>query len=187
MGMPATARPLWTRRMVLALPDDGNRYELFAGELLVTPAPTLRHQLAVSLFYDLVAPYATAQGTGRTLTSPADLHLGGEQLSQPDLFVLPAIPDDGAWESAPNPVLIVEVVSPSTAHADRFEKRRRFQRVGIPEYWIVDLDARAVERWRPGDDRPEILDDRLVWAPEGAREPLVIALPNLFTRILGSE
>jgi Uma2 family endonuclease len=171
--------------MVLALPDDGNRYELFDGELLVTPAPALRHQLAVTVLYDHVAPYVTAHGLGRTLTSPADLHLGGEQSSQPDLFVLPRIPDDRARESAPNPVLIVEVLSPSTAQRDRFMKRRTFQRAGIPEYWIVDLDARAVERWRPGDDRPEILDDRLTWAPEGAGEPLRITLPELFTQVLG--
>lgn len=187
MGMPSTAPLPWTRDLVLALPDDGNRYELFDGELLVTPAPALSHQLAVSLFYDLIAPYATGHRIGQSLTSPADLHLGGEQLSQPDLFVLPAIPNDRTWDSAPSPVLIVEILSPSTAHADRFVKRRRFQRAGIPEYWIVDLDARAVERWRPGDDRPEILDDRLNWLPEGAGEPLVLDLPELFVRILGTR
>ena len=93
---------------------------------------------------------------------------GGDQLSQPDLFVVPWLPPDRDWRKFPNPILIVEVLSPSTARADRTVKRRRFQKIGIPEYWIVDLDARAIERWRPSDARPEFLDERLVWHPEGA-------------------
>jgi len=61
-----------------------------------------------------------------------------------------------------------------------------FQRIGIPEYWIVDLDARAIERWRPSDARPEFLDERLVWHPEGAPLALELELPGLFRDIWGS-
>ena len=93
MGMPDMARK-WTREMVLALPDDGNRYELFDGELLVTPAPAGIHQLAGTRLYDRVAPYVEAHSLGVMLWSPADLHLGGDQLSQPDLFVVPSLPPD---------------------------------------------------------------------------------------------
>jgi hypothetical protein len=42
-----------------------------------------------------------------------------------------------------------------------------------------------VERWRPLDERPEIVDDRLTWQPDGATEPLEIDLPQLFTEIWG--
>ncbi|MGH7754471.1 MAG: Uma2 family endonuclease [Gemmatimonadales bacterium] len=184
--MPDTARK-WTREMVLALPEDGNRYELFDGELLVTPSPAMRHQLAVALLGDVISPYVTAHRLGRTLTSPADLHLGGEQLSQPDLFVLPALPPDRRWSAAPNPILVIEVLSPSSARGDRLVKRRRFQRTGIPEYWIVDLDARIVERWRPDDQRPEIMDERLEWHPGEAPMALVIDLPTLFDQACGTE
>jgi Uma2 family endonuclease len=114
MGMPDTART-WTREMVLALPDNGNRYELFDGELLVTPAPTGPHQVTL-------------------------------QLSQPDLFVLPYLPPGLDWAALPDSVLTVEVLSPSRERADRIVKRRRFKQRGIPEYWIVDLVGRAVER-----------------------------------------
>ena len=58
-----------------------------------------------------------------------------DQLSQPDLFVLPYLPPDRAdWSGFPNPALVIEVLSPSTARFDRVVKRRRFQRGGIPEY-----------------------------------------------------
>jgi Uma2 family endonuclease len=87
--------------MVLALPDDGNRYELFDGELLVTPAPAAPHQLALSLLVEALLPYVVAQSLGQTLWSPADVHLGGEQLSQPDVFVMPRIPADRNWSSFP--------------------------------------------------------------------------------------
>jgi Uma2 family endonuclease len=173
--------------MVLALPEDGNRYELFDGELLVTPAPTGPHQVALMRLYDAIAPYVRAQQLGSTLWSPADLRLGGEQLSQPDLFVVPRLPPGLDWADFPDPILIVEVISPSSARFDRTVKRRRFQRAGISEYWIVDLDARVVERWRPADERPEILDELLRWEPPGAGAPLEVGLPGLFRSIWGTD
>jgi Uma2 family endonuclease len=186
MGMPDTARH-WTREMVLALPDDGNRYELFDGELLVTPSPAPPHQIAVTILLRTLDSFCSSNGLGWVMTSPADLSLGGEQLSQPDLFVLPFLPDDrSSWSGVPNPVLVVEILSPSTARYDRIVKRRRFQRAGIPEYWVVDLDARVVERWRPLDERPEILDETLLWHPETVAEPLRIDLSRLFVDALGS-
>lgn len=185
MGMPKPART-WTREMVLALPDDGNRYELFDGELVVTPAPSGLHQLAVVGLYDVVAPYVRANSLGQTLVSPADLGLGGTQLSQPDLFVVPSLPADRSWREFPNPILVVEILSPSSARADRIIKRRRFQRAEIPEYWVVDLDARTVERWRPGDERPEIADERLIWQPEGAAAALEVDLPAVFQKVWGT-
>lgn len=184
MGMPDT-NGRWTREMVLALPDDGNRYELFDGDLLVTPAPSGLHQLAISLLWEALLPFVRLHALGEILTSPADLHLDGEQLSQPDLFVVPSVPADRAWASFPNSVLVVEILSPGTARFDRTVKRRRFQRSGIPEYWIVDLDARVVERWRPMDDRGEVLVELLPWHPAGSAEPLAIDLPGYFREVWG--
>jgi Uma2 family endonuclease len=187
MAMPEMAQR-WTREMVLALPEDGNRYELFDGELLVSPAPGLRHQWAITLLLEKLWPYVRANRVGQVLTSPADLDLGGEQLSQPDFFVLPWLPRNrSSWREVPNPILVVEVLSPGTARSDRVVKRPRFQRAGIPEYWIVDLDARLIERWRPQDLRPEILDETLEWHPPGAPSPLVIGLPQLFAEIDGDQ
>ena len=78
----------------------------------------------------------------------------------------------------------MEVLSPSTARADRQVKRRRYQRHGVPEYWIVDLDARLVERWRPADERPEILAERLEWRAVPEAPPLEIDLGEYFSEVL---
>jgi Uma2 family endonuclease len=77
-------------------------------------------------------------------------------------------------------VLAVEVLSPSTRRHDRSTKRRFFQRMGVPEYWTVDIDHRVLERWTPRRDRPEIIDRLLVWHPPGPNEPLVADIAALF-------
>lgn len=186
MVMPQLAHPTeWTRDRVLDLPDDGKRYELVAGTLLVSPSPRPRHQDVVRLLVEHLAPYVRHQSVGRLFFSPSDLELRPGELFQPDVFVVPPTPGGPPreWSGYDRPILVIEVASPSTARYDRAVKRVAFQEVGIPEYWIVDPDARLVERWRPGDDRPEVLLDQLEWAPPGASEPLRIDLPVLFDEV----
>ena len=84
------------------------------------------------------------------------------------------------------PVLGIEVLSPPTASRDRGSKRRIYQRAGVAQYWIVDLEARLVERWRPHDERPEICDTALSWTqPEGPS--VIIDLPALFAKVVGGR
>ena len=179
----------WNADLVRALPDDGNRYELVDGALLVTPAPSRRHQEVAAALYDRLKPYVKRTGLGSLLWSPADISLGEEEILQPDLFVAPPVVGRGSgrWEDIRRLLLVIEILSPSTARCDRQVKRRRFQRAGVPEYWIVDTDARLIERWRPDDIRPEILEEALSWHPEGATEPLVIDLPALFEEVCGLD
>lgn len=186
MGMPQSATR-WTAEMVRALPDDGNRYEVVDGELLVTPAPTWDHQRIVRDLVLLLDPYIESQGLGEAMISPSDVELDTHGLVQPDVFVQGLVGGRPArgWNTGAPLLLVVEVLSPGTARADRTTKRRRYQRAGIPEYWIVDLDARVVERWRPGDDRPEVLGETLTWQAPGATSPLAIELPALFARTHG--
>lgn len=185
MAMAAETR-VWTVEEVQALPGDGNRYEVVDGALLVTPAPSLRHQDAVFAIAVRLRAYARSARIGHVAVAPADVTFGARALLQPDVVVFRLV--DGhppaTWADAGRPLLAVEVLSPSTAHADRTVKRRLYQREGIPEYWIVDLDSRLVERWRPADERPEVIEERLVWQPESATEPLVVDLPALFAEIL---
>jgi Uma2 family endonuclease len=186
MGMPAQ-NIRWTAEMVRALPDDGKRYELLDGELLVSPAPSPLHQRALRLLYDLVAPYVHGNGLGEVFWSPADIELMPDTILQPDLFVVPEplASDVRQWSDIEMLMLVVEILSPSTAFGDRNRKRPEFQRKKIPEYWIVDLDARIVERWRPTDSRPEILSEQLVWRPTPDLSELSIQLPEYFARAFG--
>ena len=59
-------------------------------------------------------------------------------------------------------------------------KRDHYQAIAIPEYWIIDIDAGVVERWRPTDDRPEIIDALLAWQPDARVPALVIDLARVF-------
>jgi len=186
MGMPHTAER-WTAEMVRALPDDRNRYEVIDGELLVTPAPSAPHQRAVSLMLFRLMTYLQGQTWAEVLTSPADISFHEDMLVQPDLFVVPIGPDRRRgrhWTDIRALLLAIEVLSPSTARADRQAKRRLYQREAVGEYWIVDLDARVVERWRPADERPEIVSGMLTWRPEAAAAPFELDLVEFFDEIL---
>lgn len=183
MGMPVPVER-WTRAEVQAIPDTRCRYELVGGELLVTPSPGLRHQVVVARPMLAIGPYVERHGIGLLLTSPADLHFADDQLLQPDLFVLPRGADPGErWERPVVPLLVIEVVSPSTVRYDREVKRRAYLQAGIPEYWVADPERRQVERWRPGRDEPEVLEERLRWEPAGAAAPLELDLRQLFAPI----
>lgn len=183
----AAERKHWTVADYMALPDDGKRYEVIDGELFVTPAPIADHQRLVFALGRRLATYLDAAPVGEVLLSPADIEFAADTVVQPDVFVAPLV--DGVrprnWADVTHVVLAVEVLSPSTARVDRTVKRRRYQRAGVGEYWIVDGEARVIERWRPDDERPEILSDELVWHPDAAHEPLRIDLPAFFARALG--
>lgn len=106
----------------------------------------------------------------------------------PDVFVAPLIEGrkPQSWEDVGTILLAVEILSPTTARADRHVKRGLYQRERVPEYWIVDVDARLIERWRPGDERPEILGEQLDWQPDPSHPPLVIDLPAYFRDVTGN-
>jgi len=179
--MPDTARR-YTVEEVLGFPSDGNRYELVDGELLVTPAPTRRHQRVVGRLYGLLFRYLTANpGFGEPMLSPADLTFGGRGLAQPDVFVVPLEEGDAeGWEGIRMVMLAVEVVSPSSARNDRVTKRRLYQEAGVATYWVVDAEARVVEVWQPDDDRPQIVTDVLHWRIRPDAPELAIALEDVF-------
>ncbi len=191
MGMPAEQKRRWTAREVRQLiadsPRKSPRYELVDGELLVTSSPGPRHQEAVTLLLIELRAYLDREPVAHALLSPSDIELEPDDLRQPDVYVLPV----AEWrrvrqEGFPGRRLLVaiEVLSPSTSRYDRVKKRPGYQR-HVPEYWIVDIDARLVERWRPGDERPEILTERLGWQPEGAATPLEIDLTAFFRQVWG--
>lgn len=183
MVMRSTQRR-YTVAEVLEFPADGNRYELVDGELLVTPAPMPPHQILVGELYAQLAAYLGGFAEiARVLLSPADITWPREQLVQPDLFVVPAAEVGSRWSSYQTLLLAVEVLSPGSARGDRVVKRRLYQRQGVATYWVVDGDARAVEVWRPEDERPEIVTELLRWRISEGADELTINLPELFARL----
>ena len=185
MHMPLLARH-WTVDDVHALPDDGNRYEVIDGELFVTPAPRWRHQEAVVELYTRLRDYLKRERIGHAFVAPADVIFSQTRLVQPDVFVVPLVNGRRPEQFADvgRLLLAAEVLSPGTARADRVAKRTLFRDERMPEYWIVDCDARTFERSTPLDARPEVLVDAVTWHPDGASAPLVIDLPSYFAAVL---
>jgi Uma2 family endonuclease len=183
MGMPATTRR-WTVAEVLALPDDGRRHEVIAGQLLVTPAPNPRHQDAQGRLLEYLLPYLRTHGAGaKAFAAPADISWDDETLVQPDILVVPKDEVTRSWSTVKTLLLAVEILSPSSAHADRVLKRRLYQRQGVREYWIVDTEAAVVEVWRPSDQRPTVVAETLTWRSSDEAPELVIALDVLFAEL----
>lgn len=186
MGMPALQHEEWTAERARALPEDANRYEVLDGELFVTPSPASLHQAVVEEIFVQLHDFLKVEKRGRVRISPADIEFSPRRLVQPDVYVIPWTQyPPREWREITSLLLVVEVLSPSTARADRHRKRVIYQSEGVPEYWILDPDARIVERWRPADTRPEIIADRLVWTPAPDRPSLEIDLPAFFDACLG--
>jgi Uma2 family endonuclease len=185
MSMPTLKRQ-WTVADLADLPDDGKRYEVIDGELLVTPAPTWAHQAAVGALFTILTNYVRAEAIGYAFVAPADVLFSPRRAVQPDLFVVP--PVDGRrpenFAEAKRLLLAVEVLSSGTGRSDRVVKRTIFREECVEEYWIVDLESRTFERSTPADPRVEVLADELSWHPEGARAPLLVDLTSYFADVL---
>jgi Uma2 family endonuclease len=143
-------RTMLTYRDYEALPNDGRRYEIHDGELSVTPAPSLDHQIISMRLIAALLP-AAAAANGLLLHAPLDVILADTpehtSIAQPDLVYLG---DDRRPRASPRgiegaPTLVVEIVSPSTRTVDRVTKRRLYARHRVPYLWLVDPVARAVE------------------------------------------
>lgn len=187
MAMPALEPRLWTAAELQALPDDpAHRYECVDGTLLVSPTPRTAHQSAVFVLAMTLEALVRPPGLGAAFVAPSEWVLDPHTLVQPDIYLVSLAEGHRprTEEERGHPQLFVEVLSPSTARIDRVVKRERYQRANI-EYWIVDLDSRLVERWVPGEDRPSMHAEQLVWQPAGAPEPCAIDLEPFFFEVLG--
>ena len=142
----------WTAEEFLALPEDKRRMELIDGEIVVT-SPTVRHEmvgmrLGVS-FFQHVTPLG-----GHAFSGTLDVPVDGANVVQPDVQVF--LPEHvhrlGVRRVEGPPDLAAEISSPSTKGRDRIRKRALYERLGVAEYWIVDLDHDMIEVYRLGPD-----------------------------------
>jgi Uma2 family endonuclease len=186
MAMPAQQTE-WTLELVRTLLDDGSRYEVIDGELFVTPAPSWIHQNAVLELALLLVPYLREHAIGHAMIAPADVVFGPRNTTEPDLFVVPLVngvaPE--SWFAVGRLLLVVEVISPSTRETDRTDKRKLYARKNVPEYWIVDTDARTIERFRPNEAESVPFAEAIQWHPDPTVPALTIDLPAYFDRVYG--
>lgn len=139
----------YTRADLETMPDDGHRYELVDGTLVVTPAPSPRHQIAVVNLVLVLSPACADEL--RVLTAPLDVALATDTVLQPDVLV--ARRSDLTERDLPTaPVLAIEVLSPSTRRVDLTLKRSRYEAAGCPSYWVVDPDQPSVTVWELRDE-----------------------------------
>ncbi len=159
--MAVRPKRLLTYEDFLSFPNDGVRREIVEGEILVTPAPDIRHQDLVLRLGTTFFNHIRAHGGGRAFISPLDVRLSEHDVVEPDvIFVgedrLGIIKEKYMLGS---PSLLIEVVS--DPRTDRVRKRDLYARAGVSEYWIVDPDADRVEVHRLSDKgygKPEILE-----------------------------
>lgn len=130
-----------------ALPADGKRYELHEGEISVTASPRPRHQIVVGNFHLILAQHVRRLGVGEVFLSPIDVILSNITVLEPDLVYVETARMGQVSERGIEgpPTLVVEVLSPGTASADRGIKLQLYARHGVGHYWIVDSDARTIE------------------------------------------
>jgi Uma2 family endonuclease len=190
--MPAQVAPgrRWTLEEFYRARDaapPGERWELVDGEVLVTPSPHWTHQDVAGALFLRLQPYVRAQGIGKAFVSPLDVLLAPDLVLQPDLLVVPAGLLRKRSDVVNRLLLAVEVLSPSSARHDRVRKRPVYQRNRVPEYWVIDDNSWTVERWRPDDDRPELVTGVLQWRPEGSAQPFVLDLPAFFREVVPPE
>lgn len=162
-----------------AMPDDGRRYELLGGSIVVNAAPTPRHQWASGVLYRLLV--AGCPVGHRVYYAPVDLDLPGGQRVEPDLVVVPHA-SIGADRLSLPVLLVVELVSPSTAVWDRVAKRQAYAAAGIEHYWLVDTrigQERFTALQLGSDGYDEVVDDA-ARVETDSPVPVSVALRDLF-------
>ncbi|HEX6182354.1 MAG TPA: Uma2 family endonuclease [Pyrinomonadaceae bacterium] len=130
-----------------SLPESVLPTEYIDGEIIMAPAPTALHQLVSGNIYSALRAFVLGKGTGRIFYSPFDLVLPTGEVVQPDVFFLNAKQTERALQAkrvGEIPPLVVEVLSPGSAKHDTVRKREVYEKNGVREYWIVDVEERTI-------------------------------------------
>jgi Uma2 family endonuclease len=183
--MSATHVAPFTAADYREMPDDGRRYQLVDGDLLMAPAPNTFHQIVQRNLLTTLQVYLLSHPLGTVLGAPCDVYLDELNVVQPDvLFVSRAhaerIHDDGIHGA---PDLVIEILSPASAALDQ-RKRALLAKAGTVEFWQIDPALRQIQRFVFAENaaKPVALIDE----PEAFSSPLfpglTLASAELFRR-----
>jgi Uma2 family endonuclease len=141
------ARRLWTYdELAATVPETNQPTELWDGELIMSPAPRPSHQEIVMQVARRLQDFVTAHDLGKIFISPCDVVLTQRRTVQPDVIYVSrarqAIIQDNI-QGVPD--LVVEVISEGSWRRDRIDKKALYEQFGLPEYWIIDPEARTIE------------------------------------------
>ncbi len=179
MAMPAPT-PCYTIADLDEFPEDGNRYEVLGGMLLVTPAPGFPHQGVLARLVGKVASYLDIEGLAVVVT-PGVVPLGNDTQLEPDGLVIPArYPVGLQWRDITERWLAIEVSGRDSRVYDRDYKQTAYLDLGVREVWRVDLRDQAVYVSRLGGPSVERHEHRLEWHPAEMATGLIIDVPKLF-------
>ncbi|NOX87673.1 MAG: Uma2 family endonuclease [Calditrichaeota bacterium] len=130
----------------LNLPPDDFRYQLIEGELVMTPAPKVIHQIVKSNLEKHLRNFIEVKQLGIVLDAPCDVYLDDKNVVQPIFFISRKrshIIGEDLIKGAPD--LIIEVLSPHSAYYDLVEKKVLYERFGVQEYWLADPKMKWIE------------------------------------------
>ncbi|MBC8357054.1 MAG: Uma2 family endonuclease [Planctomycetes bacterium] len=155
-------------------PDDGRRHEIIDGDHYVNPALNTNHQRYSRRIQFQLYDQLEETGKGEVFNAPTDLQLTDHDIVQPDLIV---VMHERRLIITPTkvkgtPDLIVEILSPSTKKNDCVLKKELYERVGVPEYWIVDPDEHVVERF-------VLRDGKYAFEGSHAKQLMVATIKNV--------
>jgi|KBSSwiStaDraftv2_1062776.scaffolds.fasta_scaffold87568_2 Uma2 family endonuclease len=183
MAMPLVV-PRYTLRDLEFFPDDGSRYELLDGVLLVTPAPAPLHQLVVGRIQSAVSEYLRPKDLARVF-SPGSVEIEPNVHLEPDILVVPAdelragLQPDTPWTTIHRWWLAVEVSGKGSTPYDRDYKGPAYLTLGVREVWRVDLQERCVFVSRPESAELRFAE-RVEWHPPEMADPMSLLVPELF-------
>ncbi|MFY9345648.1 MAG: Uma2 family endonuclease [Planctomycetota bacterium] len=145
----------WTYADYCKIPEDRKRHEIIDGRHYVTPSPDYGHQRASGGLFRQLMDKVDDTGKGTVFTAPFDVHIGRLSLVVPDLVVVCRRNESVITKKKITgvPDLLVEVLSPSSVKRDLQLKKRRYQRAGVREYWVVDHERKRVEQFVLVDGR----------------------------------
>lgn len=129
--------------------DDNFQYELINGELVKKSSPSVAHQRIIRRLVKIFEKYLDANPAGELLFAPLDVVLDAFNAPQPDILFIrndrKQIIDEQEQVIMGAPDVVVEVISPGSIKRDRIEKKEVYEQFGIPEFWIVDPNNKAIE------------------------------------------